>query len=92
MTEKQGKLKYSEDDKSWYITLENNTIWNSNEKILDIDIKLSDCFIPCAIDLKEGTLTFIETSLNLDNCFEYEIILYIPWKKSVQEKEFNVPF
>lgn len=93
-TEKQGKLKYSEENKSWYVTLENNSIHKlyPNEEILDIDLKLSEYYVPCSVNLKDGSLTFIESFLNLDDCFEYEVIIYIPWRKKVQKNEFDVPF
>jgi len=94
MTEKQGKLKYSKKNKSWYLLLKNNSIkkLKPSEKLLDIDVKLSDFFIPCAVNLEDGSISFVETLLNLDTCFEYEIILYIPWRIRQSEKEFDVPF
>ena len=94
MNEKQGKLKYSKNDKSWYVLLKNNSIkkLKPSKKLLDIDIKLSDFFIPCAVDLEEGSISFAGTLLNLDSCFEYEIIIYIPWRIRQPEKESDIPF
>ena len=96
MTQKQGKLKYSKKDKSWYILqkMKNNSIkrLNLNEKILDIDVKLSNFFIPCAVNLEEGSIHFAENLLNLDSCFDYEIILYIPWRIKQPEEDFDIPF
>jgi len=94
MNEKQAKLKYSREDKSWYVLLKNNSIkkLKPNEQILDIDVKLSDFFIPCAVNLKEGSISFANTLLHLDSCFEYEIVLYIPWRIRQPEKEVDIPF
>lgn len=97
MTKKQGKLKYFQKDNSWNILLENNSILelNPNQKVLDIDIKLSDYYIPCAVDLEDGSLCFVKSFLKLDNFFEYEIIIYLPFrtKDPLDEFEiFEVPF
>ena len=96
MTQKQAKLKYSKKDNFWYVLtkMKNNSIkkLNLNEKILDIDVKLSNFFIPCAVNLEEGSISFAKTLLNLDSCFEYEIILYIPWRIKQPEEDFDIPF
>ena len=95
---KQGTLKYSTEDKSWYILLENNEIQklSPHEEIIDADIKLSNFFIPCAINLEEGTVDFPKTLLSLDDCFEYDIEFYLPWrtrKPTIDwEDDFEVPF
>jgi len=98
MIKKRGTLKYSTEDKSWYILLENNEIQKSfpHEEIIDADIKLSDFFIPCAINFKEGTVNFPKAILSLNDCFEYDIEFYQPWRTRRPmidlEGDFEVPF
>jgi len=94
MLKRRGKLQYSPKDKSWNVFLKNDSTrkFTPDDNLLDIDIKVSNYFVPCALDLKDGSLGFVETSLNLDNCYEYDIILYLPRRDNQHEEIFDVPF
>ncbi|MCF8002586.1 MAG: hypothetical protein K9K76_12115 [Halanaerobiales bacterium] len=94
---KKGTLKYSREYKFWYILSEDGSAHKLSESdLLDVDLKLSDYYIPCAINFQDETIAFSNTDLGLNRFFNYDIIFYLPWRNSEDDlqnlDDVDVPF
>lgn len=78
----KGTLKYSWEYDFWYILIKNGSAHKLSESdLLDVNLKISDYYLPCAINFKDETINFSNTNLGLDRYFNYDIIFYLPWRK-----------
>jgi hypothetical protein len=96
----KGTLQYSWEYDFWYILIENGSVHKLSESdLLDVDLKLSDYYLPCAINFEDETINFSNVELGLDRYLNYDIIFYLPWRKSEDDfynfdesDDVDVPF